>query len=336
MNFAVLDWIVFLGLFLLLTSMSFFFRRFVKGVAHFLVAGRNVGRYLGLESDSMAGLGAITILGLWQVIYNSGFVGTLWYLLTPLAATVVSLTGFGIYRFRQTRAMTLGQFVEMRYSKKARIFFGATAYLGGVLYMGISPAAGANFFVYNCGFPPELWGIPTTEVLMIVLVGAAAIICFNGGQVTLVVTNFIQALFVNLMLIAIMIAVYKLFTWDQVAEAFLNAENADALLHPFSKKVTADFDKILIICMFSIIGLFALTFITAWIYNSAVDVPAEKWVGFWHGYVYTMFIAGVIFLVWVVTGGFRDLVRLFKNLLTQEVNVKDDGSVDGHHASGAK
>jgi len=44
----------------------------------------------------MAGLGAITILTTWQMTYESGFVGNFWFLLKPLAATLVALTGFGI------------------------------------------------------------------------------------------------------------------------------------------------------------------------------------------------------------------------------------------------
>ena len=38
-NFKVWDWVIFVGLFVLLTSVSFFFKRFVKSVAGFLVAG---------------------------------------------------------------------------------------------------------------------------------------------------------------------------------------------------------------------------------------------------------------------------------------------------------
>ena len=246
MNFTVLDWVIFIGLFVLLTSMSFFLKRFAKGVAGFLVAGRNVGRYLGLESDSMAGLGAVTILALWQMVYSSGFVGILWYLLMPTAAAFVALTGFAIYRFRQTRAMTLGQFVEMRYSKKTRILFGIAAFTAGVINMGVFPAAGAHFFVNYCGLPdriittdpvPLFAGIviPGLEIslmataIMLVLVTAAVIICFNGGQVTLIVTNFVQALFVNVMLITIMFAIYKMFTWEQFAEAYLAAVDLSAV-----------------------------------------------------------------------------------------------------------
>ena len=153
MSFQIIDWFFFASLLEALVLVSFFFRRFAKSVAGFLVAGRNVGRYLGLESDSMAGLGAITILATWQMTYESGFVGNFWYLLKPLAATLVALTSFGIYRLKQTRAMTPGQFVEMRYSKRTRILFGLIAYAAGVPNMGIFPSVGSRFFVYYCGFP---------------------------------------------------------------------------------------------------------------------------------------------------------------------------------------
>jgi SSS family solute:Na+ symporter len=288
MNFTLLDWTIFIALFVILTGLSFFLKRFAKGVAGFLVAGRNVGRYLGLESDSMAGLGAITILAMWQMNYKSGFVGQFWYLLTPLAATVVALTGFAIYRFRQTRAMTLGQFVEMRYSKSTRILFGIVAFTAGVLNMGVFPAAGANFFVNYCGLPDKIITVepvslfagltfPGLEIslaatlIMIVLVGAAVIICFNGGQVTLVVTNFVQALFVNVMLVAIMIAIYRMFTWEQFAEAYRSAENAGQLLHPFSEKGAADFDK-----TFYLIGIFSMVYwVISWSPNTLVTSSAR-------------------------------------------------------------
>ena len=259
------------------------------------MAGRNVGRYLGLESDSMAGLGAVTILALWQMVYNSGFVGIMWYLLMPTAAAFVALTGFAIYRFRQTRAMTLGQFVEMRYSKKTRILFGFAAFTAGVINMGVFPAAGAHFFVNYCGLPDRIittdpiplfagMSIPGLEIslmattLMLILVGAAVIICFNGGQVTLVVTNFVQALFVNVMLITIMFAIYKMFTWEQFSEAYLSAVDsatgkpmAETLLHPFSSERVEGFDK-----TFFLIGIFTMAYwVISWAPNTLVTSSAS-------------------------------------------------------------
>jgi SSS family solute:Na+ symporter len=275
MNFHLVDWLIFVGLFLGLNLVAFFCRKLVKGVADFLVAGRNVGRYLGLECDSLMGLGAITILAMWQMVYKSGFVGQLWYLLTPLAAAVVALTGWGIYRFRLTRAMTLGQFVEMRYNRSTRILFGLLAYFAGVLNMGIFPITGAGFFVYYCGLPEYLHftglQIPTTLLLMIIMGASAVVICFCGGQVTLVITNFIQAVFINVMLVVMMISIYRMFTWEQFATAFQSAPNAEALLQPFRGQGAEGFDK-----RFFLIGVFWMIYwVVSWQPNTMVTSSAR-------------------------------------------------------------
>lgn len=264
MNFHWIDWMIFLGLLAALYLMAYLCSKFVKGVSHFLVAGRSVGRYLGLESDAMQGIGAITIMALWQMNYKSGFAGQWWYMLTPLAGILVAVTGVGVCRFRETRAMTLGQFIEMRYSKRTRIFFGALAYLAGILNMGIFPAVGAGFFVYYCGFPAEISilgvQVSTVVLVMIVLVGSAAAICCFGGQVTLIVTNFIQGLFVNIMLIAVMVIIYRMFTWEQFSEAFLSAPNANTLLHPYHSEGASEFSK-----WFFVIGAYWMFYIViAW------------------------------------------------------------------------
>ncbi len=271
MNFALTDWIVFIGMIILLISVPFIMKKYVKGVAHFLVAGRNVGRFLGLESDSMAGLGAITILAMWQMNYKSGFVGHFWFLLTPITAALIALTGWGVFRYRLTRAMTLGQFVEQRYSKRARIAFGFLAYFAGILNMGIFPAAGAHFFTYYIGLPLEIFGVPTTVLLVFALVSTAATIAINGGQVTIVVSNFIQALFINTLLIGIMIVIYNMFSWEQVSQAFLSAPNAEAMLHPFSDSGEQEFGK-----MFFLIGVFWMIYwVISWSPNALVTSSAS-------------------------------------------------------------
>ena len=247
MNLSTVDWVILGALFVLPLTAGYFCRRYAKGVAGYLVAGRNVGRYLGLGSDSMQGMGAITILAYWQMNYKSGFAGQWWYLLTPVAGILVALTGWGIYRFREIRAMTLGQLIGMRYGPRTRIFFGGLVYLAGVLNMGIFPAVGAGFFVYYCGLPPEIaiagFELPTSFVLMLILVGAAVTLCFWGGQVTLVVTDFFQSLFVNVMLIGIMVVLYHIFRWEQFTAAFQSAPNGEALLNPFQTEGVSEFNQ---------------------------------------------------------------------------------------------
>ena len=242
------DWAILAALLLLLFLSGHLCKKYIRGVSDYLVAGRSVGRYLGLGSDSMQGMGAVTILAFWQMNYKAGFAAQWWYLLTPVAGILIAITGFAICRFRETRAMTLGQLIEMRHGKRTRVFFGALVYVAGVLNMGIFPAVGAGFFCYYCGFPPEIQigggvSVPTVLPIMLVLVGSAVIICFWGGQVTLVVTDFLQSLFVNIMLIGIMVILFRMFSWQHVAEAFQSAPDGDSLLHPFRATGPGEFGK---------------------------------------------------------------------------------------------
>ncbi len=269
MNLHWVDWVIVLVLLVLLSLSGYLTRTFVKGVADYLVAGRSVRRYLGLSSDSMQGFGVSTMLAFWQMNYEGGFASQWWYLLTPLAGILIILTGWGICRLRETRTMTLGQLVEIRYSRRTRIAFGTLMYAAGVLNMAIFPALAANFFIYYCGFPQDIafagLSIPTALPLMIFLVGASAAICMVGGQVTLIVTDFIQSLFFNLMLVGIALIVFRTFTWDQAATAFQAAENAEALLNPFSPKAASDFNRMF---FFMFVSYFMFYSVISWAPNS--------------------------------------------------------------------
>ncbi|MFI4913103.1 MAG: sodium:solute symporter [Sedimentisphaeraceae bacterium JB056] len=233
------DWFVVAAFLLCLYVMCMICKRYMKGVSDFLVAGRNVGKYLGMTSGSMAGLGAITILAMWQMSYKSGFVGTfLWTFQYPFSI-LLALSGFAIYRFRQTRAMTIPQLLEMRYSKSLRVFCGLLTYVSGVLNMGIFPAVGANFVLYFCGFPTQLHflglTIPTVLIIMLLLVGVSVLICFTGGQVTLIITDFIQGVFVNLMLLVFVVLVFRMISWDQFSEVYLSLSANESMINPFTK-----------------------------------------------------------------------------------------------------
>ncbi len=61
MNLQPIDRAILAALFALLIAAAWLSRKYIKSVADFLVAGRSVGRYLGLGSDSMQAMGAVTI-----------------------------------------------------------------------------------------------------------------------------------------------------------------------------------------------------------------------------------------------------------------------------------
>ena len=63
----------------------------------------------------------------WQQNYDVAYTSIWWGLMEGPAMIVIALSGWVIYRYRQTRAMTLPQFFEMRYSRRFRIFAGPSS-----------------------------------------------------------------------------------------------------------------------------------------------------------------------------------------------------------------
>jgi len=144
MVMATLDWIILAVPFMIVLGVTLYSRRFVKGVADFLAAGRVAGRYVVCVAGAEASMGLITVIAIFEQYYKVGFAVGHWGGLVAPVALIITLTGFCIYRFRETRAMTMGQFFEIRYSRRFRIFTGSLQSLSGILNYGLFPAVGAR------------------------------------------------------------------------------------------------------------------------------------------------------------------------------------------------
>ena len=234
-----IDWSIVLGLLTVLSVMAVITKRYTQSVADFLVANRCAGRYLITVSQGVAGLGAITIIATFAMHYNAGFTAIWWQLITVVVTTITFLSGWVFYRYRETRALTIAQFLEIRYSKRFRVFAGFVAYLSGIINFGIFPSVGARFIIYFCGFP-DTFGI--YALTMAIMLAFALFFTFLGGQIAVMVTDFIQGTFCNIMFVIITISVLSLFSWSQIVEALCMAPQDASMLHPIHTGETEAFD----------------------------------------------------------------------------------------------
>ncbi|QBG46625.1 sodium:solute symporter family protein [Verrucomicrobia bacterium S94] len=218
-----IDWIIVFGFVVLLIAISIVTNRMTKSVAGFLSSERLAGRYLLTVAQSMAFLSAIGMVGQFESFYRNGIGGQWWGMLMMPVGIIVALSGWVVYRYRQTRAMTMAQFLEQRYSRKFRIFAGITAFFSGVLNCAVFPMVTANFMVYFLGIPPQYY-----HLIMFIMVASAVILAISGGQNTIMVTSFFQGIITSAACVAIVWFLVAHFGWDNIMTTLFNSENITA------------------------------------------------------------------------------------------------------------
>ncbi|MBC8343069.1 MAG: hypothetical protein H8E61_03710, partial [Bacteroidetes bacterium] len=277
----MIDWAI-VGVFLVvLTIGALSTRKFAKSVSGFLAADRCGGRYLISVASSISGVGLITVMFLFQIHYDNGFTGQWWSLIVgpmSIMSVILIVTGWVIFRFRQTRAMTLPQFFEMRYSRSLRIFTGIVAFLSGILNFGIFPSIGARFFINFCEFPHHMTipgldvTVSTYALIMVVLLVISVIFTFLGGQIAIMLTDFLQGVFSYIAFILIICFLFWTFSKGQLCETVLSAEPGHSLVNPYDIGKEENFNPI-----YYLIG-FALSFyiVLAWQGNAGYNCAAKN------------------------------------------------------------
>ncbi len=242
----IIDWLIVASVLIGMTTAVAFTKKYMRSVSDFLAAGRTAGRYIISMSQGMAMLGAITIIGMLEMNYIAGFTLRWWEFTNAVVIMLITVSGWVVYRFRETRALTMAQFFEIRYSRKFRVFAGLLAFVSGIINFGIFPAVGARFFIYFCGIPPEInfLGIEISSfpLVMIVLLAFALYFVFAGGQVAVIITDFIQGILVNAVFIGVIIYLLYLVDWNTIAEGVKHAPESASLINPFKTSKTEDFN----------------------------------------------------------------------------------------------
>jgi solute:Na+ symporter, SSS family len=303
-----IDWAIVVAIFLLMIAPIIISRSHVRSVADFLSAGRSAGRYLIAVSAGAAAIGSITIVANFEMNLVAGFSLAWWGMTMSVIVLIATASGWVIYRYRQTRCMTLAQFFELRYSRKFRIFTGMLAFFAGIINMGIFPAVEARFFLYFCGFPPvlTLFGLhlSTFAVIMAILLSISLWFVFSGGQVAVILIDFIQGSFMNIAMLVMVLYFAFTIDWRVIQEALSAAPDNASLINPFHTSQVKDFNF-----WYFLIGVFGYLYgAMSWqgiqAYNSSAETAHEAKmagvIGLWRGMPQTIMLSFIPIIAYTV------------------------------------
>ena len=275
-----IDWLIVIIPTAMVMMLGMYSRKYVHGVADFLSAGRCAGRYVLSMGDVASALAVTGLIAYVEIHYKTGFAITFWNNIIAPLTIAMGLYGYCTYRFRETRAMSLGQFLEMRYNRPFRIFASALRSVSEMLANMIMPAIAARFFIYFLDLPHQfsIFGItfPTfLLVIIICLVLAISLICF-GGTLSMLISDAVQGMVLFPLLVVFVLFILLKFSWtDQIIPVMSDRVPGESFLNSFDVKNLRDFNLLMVFLTIVASILHRASWIGAG-YTTAAKSPHEQ------------------------------------------------------------
>ncbi len=251
MKLTTLDLVIMLLPLVLTTAFTVYLRRYMRGVAGFLAAGRGAGRFLLATATGEATAGVMGTVSMMEVFSRAGFSMQFWGAFTGLIWLFITISGFVTFRMRETRVYTLNQFLEQRYSKGLRIFASVLSFTSGLFFFGVVPGVTARFFVYFLGLPAEIalfsMEVPTIFVVMVAMTALAITSTMVSGQVGVIISDSLEYVISGALYLVVITAILGVFTLplvrlDQVEQALLSGSAGSSYVNPLDIAARQDFN----------------------------------------------------------------------------------------------
>ena len=208
--------------------------------------------------DLAAGLSVISLVANAEQFYQTGFAVSFWGAVTAPLGIFMALTGYCLYRWRETRCLSLGQFLELRYgSRFFRVFCAALRTIAELITNAIGPAIATNFFIYYLGLPHRITvmgiNLPCYVIIVTLCLCLALVFIWPSGRISLLITDTFQGLLSYPIFVIIVGYIILNFSWtNDIAPVMLNRVSGQSFLNPYDVSELRDFNIFaLVVTLFS-------------------------------------------------------------------------------------
>ena len=248
MTMTWIDWLIVAIPVAVIVWLAWYAKRYARGVVDYLAAGRVAGRYVISVGDLTTSLSVITLVAGVEQNYQTGYGVNFWNLILFPIGIVLALTGFCTYRWRETRCLSKGQFIELRYgSKNFRVATAVISTLAESITNAIGPAIAANFFIYYLGLPHRIMicgvALPCYVILVTLCLTLALLIIWPAGRISLLITDCCQGLFSYPIFVIIVGFIFLKFSWGQdIAPIMADRAPGQSFINPYDISQLRDFN----------------------------------------------------------------------------------------------
>ena len=213
-------------------GIGFFMRKYIKTMSDFVTAGQKCGVFLGVASMAGTEMGLITIMYSAQKGFTGGFAAFHIAVIAGVVTFLVGITGFIVAPLRREKVLTIPEYYEKRFNKKARVLGGILLTLGGLLNMGLFLKVGAMFLIGITGVSQEIVPWVMTGLLVVILVYT-----MSGGMMSVIITDFLQFVIMAMGLLVVIVISLNTLSWDTLVETVWQLKGASGF-DPFSSEGT--------------------------------------------------------------------------------------------------
>ena len=241
------DWLIVIVPFSAVMALAVYARKYARDAVDFLAAGRVAGRYVISVGDVASGLSVIVLVANCEATYKTGAALGFWNLVTLPLGMFLALSGYCVYRWRASRALSFGQFVEMRYSRGLRVFCATLRNISEMTTNSIGPAIAANFFVYFLGLPHRVTILGANLPCFALIVGFCLLLAlaaiWPAGRISLLITDTAQGILSYPIFVIVAGYVFFNFAWGETMEpVMMNRVPGESFLNPFDIAKLRDFN----------------------------------------------------------------------------------------------